>query len=86
LSVYNQNASGRLVVKCVFFRSNFADIYRVGERRMLLNAPQASQMLDTTLKTAVHRGSKFGIDSSFFIYENESHKVSRQMTRFSTSQ
>lgn len=47
-----------------------------------MGMPQASQMLDTTLKTAVHREAKRHSPRQLsFIYENENRKVSQQMTR-----
>lgn len=46
---------------------------------LLLSVPEASQMLNTTLKTAVHREPKKQV-WLFSIYENENRKISWQIT------
>jgi len=82
-AVCNRNTSGGLAIeKRGFFRSNLTDI-NDDFGRSLPSVPQASQMLDTTLKTAVHRETSEQIrhDGSSFIYENQARKVSRWMMR-----
>lgn len=72
---YNQYASDRPNA------FSFDPILRISTAlaSLLLGVPEASQMLNTTLKTAVHREPKKQV-WLFSIYENENRKISWQIT------